>query len=86
METYSCPECDAEIIRLFPMCTEVHCSPFTDKDGVEHCHDTNSHSAEIKCDNGHYSYMPIDAPQCPAKCGFGTELGSRLHGYTGGTV
>ena len=80
IDQLTCPKCDntvASIVALY--CTEKTVNPFTDAAGVHHDHDTNSHCAEAVCQEGHRAWIKIDAPECNAKCGFGSRLGTILH-------
>lgn len=55
-----CPECEKqglapERIDILPggMVTAAFISPFYDSEGKHHFHDTNRHTEDLKCSNGH---------------------------------
>ena len=64
----SCRYCRALIKTVSLICTEFFNEPYQDEDGQTHDHDQNSHVAEI---------------ECPAKCGFGSKVGTFLHEWDG---
>jgi len=74
-----CTKCGSNINTVFTQCTEAYFPSFIDEEGILHEHDANSHIAETRCDRGHVLSVKIDPPECPAKCGFGSPLGTLYH-------
>ena len=53
-----CPQCKkkGEKSKVYPgmgTSTLMHCPPFYDEDGKYHHHDSNRHTQEYSCSNGH---------------------------------
>lgn len=82
----TCDVCDSPIDTVFTECSKMVFLPYVDYKGVTHEHDKNTHHAQVRCLRGHVKLILIDPPECPAKCGFGTQMGTILHQMSSGAI
>jgi hypothetical protein len=71
-----CPVCEKEEKKscVYPgmsTSTLMYCLPYYDEEGKYHSHDTNTHTTQYSCSNGH-NWSESSTGRCPS-CDFGKD-------------